>query len=79
MVDITGLGETDDGVNENVSLTGTGSADSEFSVCTVHGVPGALLAVFRAAELETGLPGLESDDLRPTELLKVETELRRSV
>lgn len=40
VVDITGLGETDNGVDENVSLAGTGSADSEFSVRTVHGVPG---------------------------------------
>lgn len=46
MVDVTGLGQTDDRVNEDVGLTGTGSTDSEFPVCAMHGVPGALLAVF---------------------------------
>lgn len=29
--------------------------------------------------LKTGIPGLESDDLGPTELLKVQTELRGGV
>lgn len=79
MVDVTGLGQTDDGVNEDIGLAGTGSTDSEFPVCAMHGIPGSLLEVFRTVGLGTGIPGLESDDLGPAELLKVETEFRGCV
>ena len=40
VVDITGLGETDDGVDEHVRLPLAGGADGELTVGTVHGVTG---------------------------------------
>ena len=40
VVDVTGLGETDDGVDEDVRLPLAGSADGELTVSTVHGVAG---------------------------------------
>jgi hypothetical protein len=40
VVNVTGLGESDDGVDQDVGLTVTGSADSQLSVSTVHGVTG---------------------------------------
>lgn len=62
VVDVTGLGKTNDRVDEDVSLAGAGCADSQFTVSAVHRVS-----------------GLESDNLGPSELLKVETELGGSV
>lgn len=38
VIDITGLGETDDRVDKDIGLAGTGSADSELTMSTVHGV-----------------------------------------
>lgn len=38
VVDISGLGESDDGVNEDVRVLLTGSTDGELSVSSVHGV-----------------------------------------
>lgn len=40
MVDISGLGESDDGVDKNVGLVLAGSADGELAVSAVHGVAG---------------------------------------
>jgi hypothetical protein len=38
VVDISGLGESDDGVNENVGVLLTSGTDGELSVSSVHGV-----------------------------------------
>lgn len=38
VVDITGLGQTDDGVDQDVGLAGASSADSQLTVGTVHRV-----------------------------------------
>lgn len=40
VVNVTGLGETDDGVDEDVGLAGAGSADRQLTMSAVHGVPG---------------------------------------
>lgn len=40
VVNVTGLGQTDDGVDENVGLLGTSSAHGQLPVRTVHGVTG---------------------------------------
>lgn len=40
VVDVSGLGETDDGVDEDVGLALAGGADGELTVSTVHGVAG---------------------------------------
>lgn len=40
VVDVAGFGEADDGVDEDVGLTGSGGADGEFAVGAVHGVAG---------------------------------------
>jgi hypothetical protein len=38
VVNVTGLGETDDGVNQDIGLAGTSRADSQLTVSTVHRV-----------------------------------------
>lgn len=38
MVDVSSLGESNDGVDEHVGLVLAGSADGELAVSTVHGV-----------------------------------------
>jgi hypothetical protein len=40
VVNVTGLGETDDGVDQDVSLARAGRADGKLTVSTVHGVTG---------------------------------------
>lgn len=40
VVDVTGLGKTNDGLDEDVGLLGAGSADRQLTVSTVHGVSG---------------------------------------
>ena len=40
MVDIAGFSQADDGVDEDVGLSGTGCADGQFPVGAVHGIPG---------------------------------------
>lgn len=40
VVNVTGLGQADDGVDENVGMVRTGSADGQLSVGAVHGVTG---------------------------------------
>lgn len=40
VVNVTGLGETDDGLDEDVGLLGAGGADRQLTVSTVHGVSG---------------------------------------
>jgi hypothetical protein len=40
VVNVTGLGETDDGLDEDVGLLRAGSADRQLTVSTVHGVSG---------------------------------------
>ena len=40
VVNVTGLGETDDGVDEHVGLSGAGSNDGQLTVSAVHGVTG---------------------------------------
>ena len=40
MVDISGLSETDDGVDEDICVARTSSADSEFAMGSVHWVAG---------------------------------------
>jgi hypothetical protein len=57
VVNVTGLGQANDGVDEDVGLAGAGSADRQLTVSAVHGVP-----------------GLESDDLGPAKLVKVQTQ-----
>jgi len=58
VVDVSRLGETDDGVDKDVGTTLTSGSDGEFSVGSVHRVS-----------------GLESDDLAPSELVEVVSEL----
>ena len=62
VIDVSWLCETNDWVDENVGLAGTGSSNGQFSVGSVHWVS-----------------GLESDNLRPAELVKVKTELCRGI
>lgn len=40
VVNVTGLGQTNDGVDEDVGLAGASSANSQLTVSTVHGVAG---------------------------------------
>lgn len=40
VVDVAGLGQTDDGVDEDVGLLGAGGTDRQLTVSTVHGVSG---------------------------------------
>jgi hypothetical protein len=40
VINISGLGESDDRVNEQVSLALTGSTDSQLTMGTMHGVTG---------------------------------------
>lgn len=40
VVNVTGLGQTDDGVDQDIGLAGASRADSQFTVSTVHGVTG---------------------------------------
>lgn len=40
VIDISGLGQTDDGVNQDVRLSLSGGSDGQFSVSSVHGVSG---------------------------------------
>ena len=40
MVNVTGLGQTDDGVDKDVGLSGAGGNDGELTVSAVHGVAG---------------------------------------
>ena len=40
VVNVTGLGQTDDGVDEDVSLLGAGGTDGQLTVSSVHGVSG---------------------------------------
>jgi hypothetical protein len=40
VVNVTGLGETDDGVDKHVGLSGAGSNDGQLTVSAVHGVTG---------------------------------------
>jgi hypothetical protein len=40
VVNVTGLGETDDGLDEDVGLLRAGGADRQLTVSTVHGVSG---------------------------------------
>ena len=40
VVDVAGLGEADDGVDEDVGLAGAGGADGQLAVGAVHGVAG---------------------------------------
>jgi len=40
VVDVTGLGEADNRVNQHVGLAGAGRAHGELAVSTMHGVPG---------------------------------------
>lgn len=58
VVDVTGLGETHDGVDEYVGLALSGSEHGELTVSAVHGVT-----------------GLEGDDLAPSELGEVGSQL----
>lgn len=58
VVDISGFGHADNGVDEHVGLALTRGADGELAVSAVHRVT-----------------GLESDDLAPSNLLEVGTEL----
>ena len=51
VVDITGLGETDDGVDEDISLTLASGADGEFSVGTMHGITGLETDYFSPGDL----------------------------
>lgn len=62
VINVTGLGKTNDGVDEDVGLAIAGSADGQLTVSAVHGVP-----------------GLESDNSGPAELVKVKTELSGGV
>jgi hypothetical protein len=40
MVDVTGLGQADDGLDEDVGLLGASGADRQLTVSAVHGVSG---------------------------------------
>lgn len=40
VVNVTGLGETDDGLDQDVGLLGAGGADRQLTVSSVHGVSG---------------------------------------
>lgn len=51
VVNVAGLGEADDGVDEDVGLAGAGSTDGEFAVGAVHGVAGLEGDDLRPAEL----------------------------
>jgi hypothetical protein len=58
VINVTGLGQTNDRVDEDVGLAGASSADRQLTVSAVHGVP-----------------RLESNDLGPSKLVKVQTQL----
>jgi hypothetical protein len=40
VVNVTGLGQTDDGVDQDIGLAGASRADGQLTVSTVHGVTG---------------------------------------
>ena len=60
VVNVTGLGETHDGMDQDVGLTGAGSADGELAVSAVHGVTGLEsddLGPAKLVEVQTELCG----------------------
>jgi hypothetical protein len=64
VVDVTGLGEADDGVDEDVGLAGAGSADGQLTVSAVHGVAGLEgddLGPAKLVEVRAQLSGCEAE------------------
>jgi hypothetical protein len=64
VVNVTGLGETDDGLDEDVGLLRAGSADRQLTVSTVHGVSGLEsndLLPAELVEVSAELRGSESE------------------
>lgn len=60
VVDVTRLGETHDGVDQHVGLTGSGSANGKLTVSAVHGVTGLEsddLGPAKLVEVQTELCG----------------------
>jgi hypothetical protein len=60
VINVTGLGETNDGVDEDVGLARTGSADGQLTMSAVHGVSGLEsddLGPAKFVEVQTDLCG----------------------
>tara|TARA_R110002003_G_scaffold202_10_gene15724 strand:- start:8922 stop:9542 length:621 start_codon:yes stop_codon:yes gene_type:complete len=62
VIDVTRLGETDNGVDQDIGLASPRSANSQLTMSAVHRIP-----------------GLESNNLLPAELVEVQTQLRRRI
>ena len=76
VIDITGLGQSDDGMDQDVGLAGTSSADGQLTVSSVHGVSAQVRAVSRH-HIQELLPRLEGDNSGPAELVEVGAQFRR--
>lgn len=63
VIDVTGLGETDDRLDEDVGLLGAGGADRQLTVSTVHGVSGLESNDLLPAELVEVSAELRGSDL----------------
>jgi hypothetical protein len=82
VVNVTGLGQTNDRVDEDIGLTGTCSTDGQLTVSSVHrvSVDSVSHAIsVSAARTSQDKPGLESDNSGPAELVEVDTKLRGGV
>lgn len=87
VIDISGLGKSNDGVNKDIGLALAGSADGELAV---GAMPGRCQEIYKSVGAEGknfqsrrnnvhGIAGLERDNLPPGELSELGTELGRGI
>lgn len=73
MVNVTGLGHANDGVDEHVGLLGSGSADRQLTVSTVHGVTGLESDNLLPAELVEMRAQLRGSEAKLEEIIVLES------
>lgn len=81
VVDISGLSETDDGVDQDIRLTGAGGANRQFTVSPVHRISTAVSLTILGSYYgnRKRIPSLEGDNPGPAELVEVSAQLCGSV
>lgn len=73
VVNVTGLGETDDGLDQDVGLLGAGGADRQLTVSSVHGVSGLESDDLLPAELVEVSAELRGSESEVEEIVVLET------
>lgn len=73
VVNVAGLGETDDGLDQDVGLLGAGGADRQLTVSSVHGVSGLESDDFLPAELVEVSAELRGSESEVEEIIVLET------